>query len=69
MAVNKENIQYRNQKSHHNIYGRKTSVSLSVKTQLKSFFCDLLFYTKENILHMVKNILWKFTVIALILTE
>ncbi len=26
----------------------------------KYFFCDLIFSTKKNILHMVKNILWFF---------
>ncbi len=35
-------------------------VTLSMKTQLKSFFCDVhFFYQKEIIHHMVKNILWK----------
>ncbi len=33
-------------------------VTLSVKTQLKSIFCDLCFQHKL-ILHKVKNILWK----------
>ncbi len=31
--------------------------TLSVKTQLKSFVCDLLFFHEKIILHMVKNIL------------
>ncbi len=40
----------------HNIYFLKY-VTLSVKTQLKSFFCDLLISKKKNIFNMVKNIM------------
>ncbi len=37
----------------------QTCVTLSVKTQLKSFFLWFAVFYKKIILHMVKNILWK----------
>ncbi len=52
-----------------NIISVCVCVTLSEKTQLKSFLCDLLFSTKKIILHMVKNILWKCNLYIFILTE
>ncbi len=45
------------------------NVTLSVKTQLKYYFCDLQFSIKKIILHKVKNILWKCNLYIIILTD